>query len=61
MGIQLYEINSKYVDYLIPFTPHLFHNKKPGQNNERKYIGVILNVNNMEYFAPLSLYKLKHK
>lgn len=60
MSIRLYEVNSKYIDYLIPYAPHLFHNKKPGQHNERKYIGIILIVNNMNYFAPLSSYKPKH-
>lgn len=44
----------------MPFAPHLFHNKKPGQHNERKYIGIILLVEDMKYFAPLSSYKSKH-
>ena len=61
MKINLYEVNPKYIDYLIPHVPHLFQNKQPGQHNERKYIGVILNVNNMKYFAPLSSYKSKHE
>lgn len=60
MSIKLYEVDSKYVDYFVPFASHLFHNKKAGQHNERKYIGVVLNVNNMKYFAPLSSYKSKH-
>ncbi len=60
MAIELYEVNSKYIDYLVPFAPHLFHNKKSGQHNERKYIGIILIVEDMKYFAPLSSYKAKH-
>ena len=60
LAIKLYEVNPKYIDYLVPFAPHLFHNKKPGQSNERKYIGVILVVEGMNYFAPLSSYKPKH-
>jgi protein AbiQ len=60
LAIELYEVNPKYIDYLVPFAPHLFKNKQPGQHNERKYIGVILTVNNMNYFAPLSSYKSKH-
>lgn len=60
MSIELYEINPAYVDFLVPFAPHLFHNKKAGQNNERKYIGIIMNVNEIKYFAPLSSYKPKH-
>lgn len=59
--IKIYEIAHDYIDYLHPFAPHLFENKQPGQNNERKYIGVVLQVNGMNYFAPLSSAKPKHK
>ena len=59
-NIKLYEIDSAYIDYLSGYAQHLFHNKQAGQINERKYIGVILTVNGMEYFAPLSSYKEKH-
>ena len=61
LSIELYEVNPKYIDYLVAFAPHLFHNKKAGQHNERKYIGVILVVDEMKYFAPLSSYKPKHE
>ncbi|MEY8379170.1 type III toxin-antitoxin system ToxN/AbiQ family toxin, partial [Lachnospiraceae bacterium 56-18] len=61
MSIKLYEVNPKYIDYLIPYAPHLFQNKQPGQSNERKYIGIVLIVNGMNYFAPLSSFKAKHE
>ena len=51
----------KYIDYLLPYAPHLYGNKQPGQNNERKYIGVVLRINDLDYFAPLSSAKKKHK
>ena len=60
-NIKFYEVNPKYIDYLLPYAPHLFHNKKPGQQNERKYIGVVLSINGFDYFAPLSSFKEKHK
>lgn len=59
-NIKLYEIDPKYISYLTTFAPHLFHNKQAGQNNERKYIGVVLYINGYEYFAPLSSFKDKH-
>lgn len=59
-NIKLYNISSKYVDYLVPHAPHLFHNKKAGQQNERKYIGIVLHINGLDYFAPLSSFKPKH-
>lgn len=54
-------MDSRYIDNLLPFAPHLFRNKQAGQQNERKYIGVVLEVNDMKYFAPLSSYKPKHE
>ena len=58
-NIRFYEINAKYVDYLAPYAPHLFHNSKKGQANQRKYIGIVFQINDMEYFAPLSSFKPK--
>ena len=59
-NIRLYEIDSKYVDYVSTIASHAFHNKQPGQGHERKFIGIILTVNGMDYFAPLSSFKEKH-
>jgi hypothetical protein len=28
LAIELYEVNPKYIDYLVPYAPHLFHNKE---------------------------------
>lgn len=60
-SIKLYTVSDKYIEYLSTYAPHLFHNKKAGQAHKRAYIGVILNVNGLDYFAPLSSYKDKHK
>lgn len=38
-NIRIYEINAAYINYLVPYAPHLFHNRQRGQANERKYIG----------------------
>lgn len=59
-SLKFYQIENKYIDYLSPHAQHLFHNKKQGQRNERKYIGIILQVNGLDYFAPLSSFKPKH-
>lgn len=61
MTIKLYEVNPNYINYLVPYAAHLFHNKQPGQYNARKYIGVVLVINDMKYFAPLSSFKSKHE
>lgn len=59
-NIKLYEVNADYIDYLSVYAPHLFQNKKPGQKNNRKYIGIVLQINSFDYFAPLSSFKPKH-
>ena len=59
-NIKLYEVNADYIDYLSAYAPHLFQNKKPGQNNERKYIGIVFQINGLDYFAPLYSFKQKH-
>ena len=60
-SLKIYEINANYIDYLLPFAPHLFHNSKKGQANSRKYIGVLLQVHGFDYFAPLTSFKPKHE
>lgn len=60
-SIKIYEIDAAYIDYLVPYAPHLFHNRQKGQANERKYIGVVLQINGFDYFAPLSSFKPKHR
>lgn len=59
-NIKFYQVSTAYIDYLIPHAPHLFHNKQSGQQNERKYIGIVFRINDMDYFAPLSSFKNKH-
>lgn len=59
-NIKIYEINNDYIDYLVPLAKHLFHNKKKSQKNDRKYIGIVLKINGLNYFAPLSSFKPKH-
>lgn len=60
-NIKFYEIDARYVEYLSQYAPHLFHNKKEEQRNSRKYIGIVLRINDTDYFAPLSSFKDKHR
>ncbi len=58
-SLKLYEIDSEYILYLSKFQEHLF--LSDGDKSNRKYIGIILEINNYKYFAPLSSFKEKHK
>lgn len=59
MRLKLYEINPKYIKYLAQYQKHIFISD--GNKASRKYIGIVLQINRMNYFAPLSSFKPKHK
>ncbi len=59
-NLKFYQISANYINFLSFYAPHLFHNRNSSQKYDRKYIGIILNINNMDYFAPLSSFKIKH-
>ncbi|MBO5154393.1 MAG: type III toxin-antitoxin system ToxN/AbiQ family toxin [Eubacterium sp.] len=45
--IQIYEIKKEYIQYLSQYQQHLFHD-----GGTRKYIGIILEIKGVKYFAP---------
>ena len=55
------EIDEQYINYLSQFSEHLFKSAKISQKHSRKYIGILFEINEMKYFAPLSSFKSKHK
>lgn len=61
MNLQIYEVSADYIDYLCKHQPHMFHNANSSQLHHRKYIGVVLEVNGLNYLAPLSSFKPKHE
>ncbi len=57
--IRIYEVSPDYVKYLSQYQEHIFYNDR--DKASRKYIGIILEINNCRYFAPLSSFKKKHE
>ena len=53
--MQFYHIDPQYISELIKIAPHVYFSKET-----RPYIGVVLSVNGLDYFAPLSSPKSKH-
>lgn len=58
-NLKIYEVNGKYINYLSQIQDHLFISD--GSKRNRKYIGIVLVINNFKYFVPLSSFKDKHK
>ena len=57
--VRIYEIKSEYIQYLANYQKHIF--LQTDGRDKRKYIGIVLEINGLNYFAPLSSYKDKHK
>lgn len=54
--MQLYTITDKYINILRAYDNRVMFNK----NSKRPYVGIVLSINNYDYFAPLSSPKRKH-
>ena len=57
--IRIYSLKDTYIKYLSQYQEHLFLHE--GGAFGRKYIGTVLEINGLSYFAPLSSFKPKHK
>lgn len=54
--MKLYIINDNYIDFLKNFSENVKYNK----NESRPYVGIVLKINEHNYFAPLGSPKPKH-
>ena len=54
--LKFYNIDNNYINYLYQFDNKVPYNK----DQKRPYIGIIIEVNNMKYFAPLFSPKQVH-
>ena len=54
--MKLYTISEEYINYLKQFSENIKYNK----NESRPYVGIVLEINGHNYFAPLGSPKPKH-
>ena len=54
MSLKLYEVDNNYIDYLKKFDNKVLHHSNPSYNHTRKYLGILFNINEFKYIAPLS-------
>lgn len=53
--MKLYEISDEYTNYMEQyFRSTMLENKEEIRIHTRKYVGVVIEINNFKYFAPLS-------
>ncbi len=54
MDIKFYEVSNDYIKYFKKYDRNVRLNEGENYQHNRKYIGVILEINSLKYFAPLS-------
>lgn len=54
MKLNLYSVNDKYIKYLRQFDEKVYDNKEDIRIQTRKYLGIVLTINNFNYYVPLS-------
>jgi len=54
MKLNLYSVSDKYIEYLRQFDDKIYDNKEDIRTHERKYLGVVLTVNEFNYYIPMS-------
>ena len=54
MQLNLYSVSDNYINYLKQFDNRIYDNKEEIRIHERKYLGVVLTVNEFNYYIPMS-------
>ena len=52
--MKLYAITDRYIDYLRQFESKVYDNKEDKRKVMRKYLGIVLTINEMNYYIPMS-------
>lgn len=58
--LKIYNIDSEYIDYLKQFEQNIEYNIKDKNKHKRPYIGIVFEIENYLYFAPLKSPKKKY-
>lgn len=52
--MKLYAVTDQYIDYLRQFDYKVYDNKEDRRKVMRKYLGIVLTINEMNYYIPMS-------
>ena len=52
--MKLYMVTDKYINYLRDFDNKVYDNKEDMRKVMRKYLGIVLKINEMNYYIPMS-------
>ncbi len=51
---KLYSVSDEYIDYLRAVFPNVYSNKETTRVHTRKYVGIVLRLENYHYYIPMS-------
>lgn len=54
MKLNLYSVSDEYIKYLRQFDDKIYDNKEEKRIHNRKYIGIVITVNDFNYYIPMS-------
>lgn len=54
LKLHLYSVNTQYVNYLRKYDCKVYENKENLTTHTRKYLGIVLRINELNYFIPMS-------
>lgn len=54
MKLNLYSVSDKYIKYLRQFDDKIYDNKEENRTHKRKYVGIVLTINEFNYYIPMS-------
>ena len=54
MKLNLYSISDRYIRYLRKLDDRIYDNKEEIKTYKRKYLGVVLTINELNYYIPMS-------
>lgn len=52
--MKLYSVSDEYINYLRKTFPRIYSNKEDVRIHTRKYVGVVIEIDNHKYYIPLS-------
>lgn len=52
--MKLYSVSDKYIQYLRKFDNKVYDNKENNRKFNRKYLGIVLTINELNYYIPMS-------
>lgn len=61
MTLRLYQVQDSYIEHCRNYDDKVAETKKDRKKFDRKYVGIIMEINGFSYFAPLSSAKKRHE